>query len=319
MNEAPHPANQGQCLFKVFVVALMFWALSQPAVRCQSAADATEVKVLERAPPSPANPFYVTNREPLLPSPFLKLPIGSITPKGWLRHQLELEAQGMIGHLEEISKWCKFDGNAWTDPRGLGDSGWEELPYWLKGYGDLGYVLKDDAIIRNARRWIDAVLSSQEPDGWFGPRGLKTGLKGKPDLWPHMVMCNVLQTFYEYSGDARVLPFLSNYFKWLGKQPDEDFGAGYWPKIRFGDTIETIYWVYNRTGDASLLDLTKRIHEHMQDWTSGVHDWHNVNIAQGFLEPGVYYQQGRDAKFLSAAEHNYQAVMDLYGQCPGGG
>ena len=89
-------------------------------------------------------PCYPGNREPLAPAPFIKLPIGSITPQGWLRHQLELEADGMTGQLEEVSKWCKFEGNAWVDPEGNGHSGWEEMPYWLKGYGDLGYVLKDE-------------------------------------------------------------------------------------------------------------------------------------------------------------------------------
>lgn len=225
----------------------------------------------------------------------------------------------MTGHLEEISKWCQFDGNAWASPTGTGHSGWEELPYWLKGYGDLGYVLKDEAIIKEARKWIDAVLGSQEPDGWFGPRNLKTGLEGKPDLWPHMVMCNALQSFYEYSGDPRVVPFLTRYFKWLNTQPGQNFGAGYWPKIRFGDNIETIYWVYNRTGENWLLELAKKIHDNMARWDSGVINWHNVNIAQGFREPGVYYQQARDPRFLEAAEHNYQTVMGIYGQFPGGG
>jgi hypothetical protein len=266
-----------------------------------------------------AKPHYVANRAPLLPSPFLKLPIGSITPKGWLRHQLELEAQGMTGHLPEISKWCRFEGNAWAALDGQGHSGWEELPYWLKGYGDLGYVLRDEKIIREARRWIDAVLASQESDGWFGPRVLKTSLKGQPDLWPHMVMLNVLQSFYEFSGDPRVIPFLLKYHHWLHAQPSDYFGNGYWPRIRFGDNIETAYWLYNRTGEPWLLDLTRKIHEHMQDWTSGVHNWHNVNIAQGFREPGVYYQQARDPKFLAAAEQNYLIVMSLYGQFPGGG
>ena len=225
----------------------------------------------------------------------------------------------MTGHLEEISKWCKFEGNAWASPQGQGDSGWEELPYWLKGYGDLGYVLNDDAIIKEARKWIDAVLASQEADGWFGPRSLKIGLEGKPDLWPHMVMCNVLQSFYEYSGDPRVVPFLTKYFKWLDRQPATDFGAGYWPKIRFGDNIETIYWVYDRAGEAWLLGLAKKIHDNMARWDSGVINWHNVNIAQGFREPGVYYQQAQDPKLLQAAEGNYETVMGMYGQFPGGG
>src|SRR6266496_4009123 len=247
--------------------------------------------------PNPG-PYYVTNRAPLAPGPFLKLSIGSIQPKGWLRHQLELEAQGMIGRLGELSKWCKFTNSAWASPDGQGQFGWEELPYWLKGYGDLGYVLKEEPIIKEARKWIEAVLSSQEPDGYFGPRANKTGLEGKPDLWPHMVMLNVLQSFYEFTGDERVLPFITKYCQWLNAQPADHFGNGYWPKIRFGDNIESVYWLYNRTGDKFLLDLAKKIHEHMANWTSGVINWHNVNVAQGFREPAVYYLQARDEKFL---------------------
>ena len=262
---------------------------------------------------------YVTNRPPLVAARFIKLPLGSIVPGGWLRHQLELEATGMTGRLPEISKWCQFDGNAWASPQGEGHSAWEELPYWLKGYGDLGYVLNDEKIITEARKWIDAMLSSQEADGWFGPRSLKTSLKGKPDLWPHMVMLNVLQSYYEFSGDARVIPFITRYFQWLQRQPGETFSNGYWPKIRFGDNVESVYWLYNRTGDAWLLDLAKKIHDHMAPWSTGVINWHNVNIAQGFREPGVFFLQTGENRFLQAAERNYQQVMSEYGQFPGGG
>ena len=220
-----------------------------------------EAKLVHSPPVVHGEGLYTANREPLAASPFIKLPIGSIVPGGWLKHQLELERDGMTGHLEEISKWCKFEGNAWSSPDGQGHSAWEELPYWLKGYGDLGYVLKDQQVTDHARKWIDAVLASQEPDGWFGPRSLKTSLEGKPDLWPHMVMCNVLQSFEEFSQDPRVVPFLSRYFKWLNTQSGSNFGAGYWPKIRFGDNIETVYWVYNRTGEPWLLELAKKIHD----------------------------------------------------------
>jgi Beta-L-arabinofuranosidase, GH127 len=278
-----------------------------------------EVRVVKQAPADGHSSLYTGNRQPLQPSPLIKLPIGGITPRGWLREQLKTEARGMTGRLAEISDWCRFEGNAWANPKGEGHSGWEELPYWLKGYGDLGYVLGDEAIIKEARRWIEAVLASQEEDGWFGPRGLKTSLKGKPDLWPHMVMLNVLQSYYEYTKDARILPFMTRYFQWQLRVPAADFMAGYWPRIRMGDNLESVYWLYNRTGDRWLLDLATKIHKAGINWTDGVHDWHGVNLSQGFREPGVYFMQAKDRAFLDAAERNYQTIMNTYGQFPGGG
>lgn len=278
-----------------------------------------QVQVVPVAVATGNESLYVTNRSPLLQAPFVKLPIGSIRPEGWLRQMLEIEARGMTGHLKEISPWLKFDSNAWANKDGAGHSGWEELPYWLKGYGDLGYVLNDPEIIREARKWIEAVLSSQREDGWFGPRELLKSLEGKPDLWPHMVMLNVLQSYYEYSNDARILPFMTRYFRWQNQLPPEYFGAGYWPKLRAGDNIESIHWLYNRTGDPWLLELAQKIQTNMAPWIDDVVNWHNVNIAQGFRAPAMFYPQSKDLKFLNAAERNYQKVMDLYGQFPGGG
>jgi hypothetical protein len=303
--------------FFVTTCGVLFSLLMCPS---RGIADSTTgVSIVSSPATSSVNPHYTANRQPLRPSPLIKLPIGSIVPRGWLRGQLQLESDGMTGHLEEISKWCKLEDSAWASPDGQGQFGWEELPYWLKGYGDLGYVLKDQEIINHARKWIDAVLASQEPGGYFGPRANKTGLEGKPDLWPHMVMCNVLESFYEFTGDSHVLPFLTRYFQWLNTQPGEVFGAGYWPKIRFGDNIQSIYWLYNHTGDSFLLELAKKIHDNMARWDTDVINWHNVNIAEGFREPGVYYQQAGDQKFLNAAERNYETVIDRFGQFPGGG
>src|SRR5205085_4593018 len=196
-----------------------------------------EIKATERA----GN--YTVNRDPLQPSPLMKLPIGNIKSRGWVLHQLELARDGMVGQLPQLSEWCRFEGNAWAEPEGKGHSGWEELPYWLKGYGDLGYVLGDEKIIANAKKWIDAVLATQEPDGWFGPDGLKTSLQGKPDMWPHMVMLDVLQSYYEFSGDERVIDCMTKYFKWQNGLPPDKLNGGYWPRMRAGDNLESIYWL----------------------------------------------------------------------------
>ena len=263
--------------------------------------------------------LYTGNRYPLVPSPFMKLPIGSIKPRGWLRNMLELEKNGMTGKLKEISPWLNWEKSAWANKQGEGERGWEELPYWLKGYGDLGYILNDKEIINEARKWIEMTFESQTPDGWFGPRSLQTSLQGQPDLWPHMVMLNVLQSYYEYSNDNRVINLMTEYFRWQNKLPANSFGAGYWPKLRMGDNIESVHWLYNRTGEKWLLDLSKKMHENMARWDEDVINGHNVNIAQGFREPAVYYVQSSNIRDLQAAERNYRRVKGIYGQFPGGG
>jgi hypothetical protein len=192
-----------------------------------------------------------------------------------------MERDGMTGHLEQISPWLDFAKSSWADPQGRGKFGWEEMPYWLKGYGDLGYVLKDASIIAEAKKWIEAVLATQRADGWFGPRELLTSLDGKPDLWPHMLMLNVLQSYYEAAGDPRVIELMGRYFKWENTLPVSAFGEGYWPKLRFGDNIESVFWLYNRTGEPWLLDLARKINAGMARWDEDVVNWHNVNVVAG--------------------------------------
>jgi hypothetical protein len=192
---------------QTLVLTLTLFAAHETTLR------AAPVDVVSLPPASGTNRFYIANRPPLAPSPFVKLPIGSIRPRGWLRHQLELERDGMTGRLAEISPWLNFEKSAWADKDGQGKYGWEEMPYWLKGFGDLGYVLGDEKIIAEAKKWIEAAMASQREDGWFGPRELLTGLKGKPDLWPHMVMLNVLQSYHEFTGDPRAIEVMTRYLR----------------------------------------------------------------------------------------------------------
>ena len=188
-----------------------------------------QVTVVEGPASTTTNSFYIGNRPPLEASPFYKLPIGAITPRGWLRHQLELEARRHDGPSGGNFALAAISQSAWADPQGSGKFGWEEMPYWLKGYGDLGYVLKDQGIIGGGKKWIDAVLATQREDGCFGPRALLTGLDGKPDLWPHMLMLNVLQSYYEVTGDPRVIEVMSRYFKWENTLPVSAFGEATGP------------------------------------------------------------------------------------------
>jgi hypothetical protein len=200
------------------------------------------------------------------------------------------------------------------------------MPYWLKGYADLGYVLKDPGIISAAGRWLDLAFLSQQEDGFFGPPDNRK----KNDLWPNMLMLSCVQSLYEATGDARVIPFLTRYFRFEQGLLEQDLLPESWQKLRGGENLESVYWLYNRTGEAFLLELARRIYERTADWETDIVNperdakgeisgfYHGVNITMGIRYPAVYYQQSCDRKRLDLVEKNYRLVMDLYGQQPGG-
>jgi hypothetical protein len=295
---------------------------SDAAAQARRAGGRERISVVSRPDTSAKNSFYISNREPLLPTPFVKLPLKAIQPKGWLLRQLQLQAEGWHGHLTEISRFLIKENNAWLDPEGVGEHGWEEPPYWLKGFGICAYALGDKRMLDETKIWIEAALKSQKPDGWFGPdkgrSGLATNLKGREDLWPNMIMLFCLQDYYDYSGDERVITLMTNYMKYLMTVPEDQFLVGYWPKMRAADLLYSVYWLYNRTGDAFLLDLGHKVHRHTADWTHDVINWHNVNMAQAFGGPTTYYMQSKDPLHLHASERNWQKIRDMYGQVPGG-
>ena len=280
--------------------------------------------VVDRPSTNAVNAFYTSNKAPLQPLYFIKLPVGSIKPQGWILKYLELQRDGLTGQLGEISAWLQKKNNAWFSGNGKGDHGWEEVPYWLKGYGDLGYILKDEKIIDETKSWLEKVFQSQRAGGFFGPGEVETNTQNQivkiPDLWPNMIMLWCLQSYYEYSSDKRVIPFMSKYFKWQANVPDSLLLKTYWENSRGGDNLYSIYWLYDHTGEKWLLDLGEKIHRNTANWSqeNNLPNWHNVNIAQSFREPATYYLRAKDTSFLSATYKDFYLVRNLYGQVPGG-
>lgn len=274
-----------------------------------------EVCMVDRIPTEEINSNYVSNKKPLLPQQFIKLPSGSIKPGGWLLTQLQLQKDGLNGHLGEISAWLQKEDNAWLTAGGKW--GWEEVPYWLRGYAGLAYLMEDEKMLDEAKVWIEAILKSQREDGNFGPY---TEVNGSQDFWPNMVALWILQSYYEYTNDARVIDFMTRYFHFQLNVPDEHFLKSYWENSRGGDNLWSVVWLYNRTGDSKLLELADKIHRNTADWTKSTElpNWHNVNVAQGCREPATYYLFNGDRRFLEASYNVQSLVRRTFGQVPGG-
>jgi len=277
------------------------------------------------------NNFYITNQAPLVAQPYTPLPLGTIKPKGWLLNMLELQRDGLTGHLDSIYPVVMGDQNGWLG--GPGDS-WERGPYWLDGLTPLAYILDDDKLKAKVKKWVNWSIKHQRENGYFGPFPNKKGAPVIPgtqqdiseDWWPKMVMLKVLQQYYSATEDKRVLTLMDNYFKYQLKElPAKPLGHyTYWAARRGGDNLQIVYWLYNITGEKYLLQLADLIHEQTYNWTDVLSGdflrntnpypaLHCVNVAQGLKEPAIYYQQSKDTADLKAPYKGLQSLKAVHG------
>jgi hypothetical protein len=207
------------------------------------------------------NDAAIRNRAPLAPNAFYTLPLGSVRPTGWLLSQMQTQASGLGGHLDEI--WPDVGPNSgWLG--GTGES-WERGPYFLDGLIPLAYQLGDERLKAKAQKYIEWTLTHQAADGMIGP-------STNNDWWPRMVMLKALIQYQEATGDARVVPLMERYFahqlQALPARPLKD-----WGKFRWQDNALSVLWLYNRNGDAELLDLVRLLHAQGFDWQANYADF----------------------------------------------
>lgn len=277
-----------------------------------------EISVVPFPDTAVSNTFYAANQPPLAPARLIALPPGSIEPRGWLLETLRRQRDGLCGHLGEISVWLQKEDNAWLSKDGHGKYGWEELPYWLRGYLQLAYIFDDPKMIAECQTWIEGALRSQRADGDFGPD--QRFEDGSRDFWANMLMMFSLENYYEHSHDGRVLDLLTKYFRYQASLPDEKLLTHFWQKMRGGDNLYSVYWLYNRTKDPFLLEFAGKIHRCTANWEmpGDLPNWHNVNIAESFREPAEHFMQTHDAAELQDSYDDFREVRKRYGQVPGG-
>ena len=257
------------------------------------------------------------------------LPLGSVMPEGWLKRQLDLMTEGLVGRLYETSEFLT-PGNGWLKPEG---KGWEEQPYWFRSFVKLAVLTRNERCLKVAADWVEKILATRDETGWFGPRELAphafpNGVVAS-DVWGHMVMCEALLSWYEHTGDVRVKELLHGFFLCCVRQDEDSFilpsrkaeGCNWHWSIQYarsGDMIPCIFRLYELTGDRRLIDLADVLYRKLKPAGRLFLDIHNVNFAERFAYWAVYSRRSGSAAHRASADYWYDLHMAEWGQMPRG-
>ena len=244
-----------------------------------------------------------------------------IKPSGWLKKQLQIQADGLSGNLDKI--WPDIRDSKWI---GGTVEGWERVPYWLDGFIPLAYLLEDQDMIQRAKNYIDAILKFQKPDGWICPCSDEE--RSTYDTWAVLLISKALKVYYDCSGDDRIplviYNVMKNFYDLLSSGSLKLFD---WGKYRWYEGFIAINFLYERYREDWVKDLAcilaeqgKNYDECIQDWKRPVNRWtfdtHIVNLVM-MLKSEAVSCDILDHEYTDLAEKYYQ-ILHQYNGTPVG-
>jgi uncharacterized protein len=261
-------------------------------------------------------------------SKFYRLPLGNITAAGWLKQQLEIEAAGMGGHLDELEPKMIYDPFvSRAHEKKLGDAydpslipGWSSEisgTYW-NGLVLLAFVLDSEELKGKAKGWVDAVLANQEENGYIGGYGKDDDRMQDYNAWSMNWAMRALLPYYEATDRQDVLEACHRGLLWFVHNWSDHFTdyAG-------STLIESMIEVFLYTGDKKLLDWAERYllwlednstqKNRMSDFTNDRDPYHTIHaVAYGeeVKNSTLIYKCNGKEDYLQASIKGIKKVID---------
>ncbi|KAI1333111.1 duf1680 domain-containing protein [Xylariaceae sp. FL0255] len=293
------------------------------------------------AHPQPEKLLRTRNVSTLVQPTYQALPLGSISPSGWLQQQLQLQAQGLGGNLFNFYRFVK--DSMWLGGSTEYSTLHESSGYWFNGLVPLAFGLDDATLKNQIKSWLDYVLDHQQADGWLGPETTHAtrGLWGR---------CYVLLGLMQYaqadpSETDRIVDAMHRYvelahsmlmdnFTGLIEQPGDVFDGGPWGAARAHEMHISLGWLYENHPRNNSQLIWDTLDLMIQGNTAAGLDWrgffvdgvfpevtydptsisemftHGVNLAEAVRFPLAIYRMSHD----EALKTQTRTAIDLVGQ-----
>lgn len=286
--------------------------------------------------------------QPLVPFVYDDIPLGQITPNGWLRVELETEASGLAGHLYDFYRFVK-------DAKWLGGSQEysalnEAFPYWLNGLVPLAYTLDDQRLKDQVHSAMDYLFEHQvKEDGWIGfEEGNKRLIWARTLIffaWTNFADANktwetpIVDAMYSFNSLMHTM--LQNNGTGLVEQQNDGNGPDiyFWFLSRVAEMIVSLQWLYDKhpreTEMVKLSDNMAMLHKYGGKWE----DWfqeenytfqdlymlpeevsdnnftflHGVNVGEGLKAPAVIRRFTHDERLVKTTRNGVQWSMQYHG------
>lgn len=242
-----------------------------------------------------------------------------IRPKGWLKEQLQIQAEGLSGNLHRF--WPDISDSKWIGGKA---EGWERVPYWLDGFVPMAYLL-DNAELKNvASKYIDTILNRQQDDGWLCPTASDEE-RAQYDSWGVIIILKALMTYYECTGCRKVYEAIYRALKQFNRHLDIIPLNG-WGQMRWFELIPVCETVYSYCGEQWLLDLVLKLRCQGFDYAEFYRNFpfrgpveksqwsmlsHIVNNLMAVKADALYYLFRGDKQLLSNSKKMIK-ILDRY-------
>ncbi|KAK7062692.1 hypothetical protein VNI00_000180 [Paramarasmius palmivorus] len=214
----------------------------------------------------------------LAPKAFLTLPLGTVKPAGWLHDQLQVQTDGIAGHMHEF-----YDLVSKTDWIG-GDSYYSYLEeagsYWFNAMVPNGILMNHSVINEKTQEFLDYVLQHQDAAGWLGP---EVGTDKLRYLWGRLYDNHP-------NGQEDLLIDTMVRLKWSGAPWERVFSEELFPR-------GPVEGLPNPFG--------KELY------------WHGVNLAEGLKALPATYRFTHNSSDLKAASLSWDLLYKYHGRPSG--